>query len=121
MTSPSRELQNDLQGKHPDITSAQPKATTGSEDQSDDNIYQFLESQPVEEIEGELEKELGLTTDDANPTKTDVQALKTELDEQPQESKRVRTFRFNTRFSTFRRPKVKTTYEDPEKIGTYGL
>lgn len=96
MTSPSRELQHDLQGKHPDITSAQPKAPTECKDQIDDNIHQFLELQPVEKKEGELEKELRLTTDDANSTKTDIQALKTEFDEQLRESKRVRKFRDNT-------------------------
>lgn len=89
-------------------------------DQLDDNTNQILEAKPEENKQRleELEEELSLTIDDANPTiaESEKHTLKTPSDFELQHSKRVR-IRFDIKYSTFSGRKV-IAIQDPERIGT---
>lgn len=106
---------------HPNITPTQPKAITETKDQLDNNINQSLEAQPEEKKQRmeEQEDERILTNDEANPSKTEIQALKIEFDGQLEESKQVRIFLFTIRYSKLSGQMVKAI-QGPGRIGTYG-
>ena len=107
VSSPSRELEKDLQGKRSNITPTHPKLATESKEQLERNIKQSsaMEAPPEESKQGmeEPEEKRRLTTDDASPTKTntDMQTLKQSSNGPLKKSKMVRIFVFDIRYSTF--------------------